>query len=361
MVQTDLLADELRRLGATRIVGVPCSYLTPLINEFSGDAKYVAASSEGEAIGIAAGAYLGGVELPCVLMQNSGLGNAINPLTSLALPYKIPMLLVIGYRNSDGHGPPQHSVMAASTEPLLSVLGIEHQILADSHSLALEQVRDLAAHAIQTGTPAALLVPKGRFSPVSAPITVDIPPSVERPAQRSLPPGRATHTRFECLRALRQALGPDDLVVSTTGLTSRELWSIDDQPNHFYMVGSMGCAAAIGLGLGLERPDRRVVIVDGDGALLMKLGSLATVGHYGPPNVVHLLLNNGTYESTGDQPTTAPSVDFCAMAEAAGAPREGAAAVLLRPRAAAPGKQQVVDSARASWYGEAVARGGFAS
>jgi phosphonopyruvate decarboxylase len=116
------------------------------------------------------------------------------------------------------------------------------------------------------------------------------------------------------------ATGPDDLVIATTGYTGRELYAIDDRTNHLYMVGSMGCASSIGLGHALARPDRRVVVLDGDGAMLMRLGALATIGYERPANLVHLLLDNEMHESTGGQSTVTHSVDAAGVAAACGYP-----------------------------------------
>jgi phosphonopyruvate decarboxylase len=123
------------------------------------------------------------------------------------------------------------------------------------------------------------------------------------------------------LGAVLEAAGDDDAIVATTGYTGRELYALADRPGHFYMTGSMGCAASIGLGIATAQPDRRVVVLDGDGALLMRLGALATVGYYRPANLRHVLLDNGVHESTGGQATVSPSLDFCAMARACGYPR----------------------------------------
>ena len=118
----------------------------------------------------------------------------------------------------------------------------------------------------------------------------------------------------------RPVARPGDVVVATTGYTGRELYAAGDRPNQYYMVGSMGCAASLGLGLALVRPDRRVIVLDGDGALLMRLGALATAGHYRPDNMIHVLLDNGMHESTGGQATVSGTMDFCAIAAACGYP-----------------------------------------
>jgi len=132
---------------------------------------------------------------------------------------------------------------------------------------------------------------------------------------------RANATRRSMLAAVQMALKPDDVVIATTGYTGRELYALADRPCQLYMVGSMGCAASFGLGLAVARPDKRVIVVDGDGAVLMRLGALATLGTERPPNLLHILLDNGLHESTGGQATVSGNVDFCALAAASGYPR----------------------------------------
>ena len=122
------------------------------------------------------------------------------------------------------------------------------------------------------------------------------------------------------LRAIQAASLPDDVIVATTGYAGRELYACEDRPNHFYMVGSMGCASSLGLGLAIACPDRRIIVIDGDGAALMHLGALCTIGHERPTNLLHILLDNGIHESTGGQATVSHSIDFCAIAAASGYP-----------------------------------------
>jgi phosphonopyruvate decarboxylase len=136
----------------------------------------------------------------------------------------------------------------------------------------------------------------------------------------------AAVARGAMLEAVLGATGPADALVATTGYTGRELYALGDRPGHFYMVGSMGCALSVGLGIATAQPERRVIVLDGDGALLMRLGALATAGYYRPARLVHVLLDNGVHESTGGQGTVSPSVDFCALARACGYPRAVTAA-----------------------------------
>ncbi len=317
MIEPGAFLSLLKNAGIHTFTGVPCSYLKALITELGSDNSYVAAASEGEAVGIATGACLAGSS-PAVLIQSSGLGNCVNPLTSLVAPFEIPMLLVVGYRNAEGSGPPQHTMMGEITEPLLDLIGIRHVTLERSLDDAQGQITALLQHSHRTRRAVAILIRDKTFSAAQ-------PRDPSRASQRmpceeieAPSSDRALRPRTDALRGILAGLSSEDLVIATTGMTSRELFTLGDRPGNFYMVGSMGCAAGLGLGIARENPGRRVVVIDGDGALLMKLGSLATIGHYQPANLVHIVLDNGTYESTGSQPTTATTTHFNDLARAAG-------------------------------------------
>lgn len=301
--------------------GVPCSYLKPFIN-YVIDAPglhYVAAANEGDAVAVAAGAALAG--LPAVAMfQNSGLGNAVNPLTSLNHVFRIPVLLITTLRGEPGGAPdePQHELMGAITTDLLELMQVAWDWFPASQAEIAPVLDRALAHMHATGRPFALVMRQGSVAPralVSAPL------APRQPAAGSLPPAAPQATRAAVLAAVQQAAGPGDVLVATTGYTGRELYALADRDNQLYMVGSMGCASSFGLGLALARPDRRVIVLDGDGAALMRLGALATVGAVRPPNLVHLLLDNGVHESTGGQGTVSPLIDFCAIARGCGYPQ----------------------------------------
>lgn len=304
--------------GVSASTGVPCSYLDALVSFCASSERlpYTIAASEGEAIAIAAGSWLAG-RFPVVLMQNSGLGNAINPLTSLACTNDIPMLLLVSHRSRDGQDAPQHRLMGSITYGLLDCLGLVSDTLPDEAGAAREVLERAVRTARQSMRPVALVVPKGSFEPFSD----DRPLPAKRPRLR-VPEGRRADDplvpRVAALSVLAEALRDDDLVVSTTGMTSRELFHVRDRPATFYMPGSMGCAPGIALGVARAAPTRRIVVLDGDGALLMKAGTLATIGHYRPRGLLHLLLDNGGYESTGGQPSVSSSVSFEGLAAAAG-------------------------------------------
>lgn len=317
-------AAEQRGFGL--YTGVPCSYLTPFINDVIGSKalRYVGAANEGDAVAIAAGAALG--SLPAIAMfQNSGLGNAVSPLTSLTHTFRIPILLIVTWRGQPGGAAdePQHELMGEITPAMLETMRVPWALFP-SEAAQVGPALDLAlAHFAKEGRPYALVMRKG--SVADAKLERRPPPAPPAPAPAVARP-QATHTRRDLLAAVQAAAGERDLLIATTGFTGRELFALGDRPNQLYMVGSMGCAASLALGLAIARPDRRVIALDGDGALLMRLGAMTTLGHEKPPNLLHVLLDNGLHESTGGQATVAPGVDFCAIASASGYPSVAAAA-----------------------------------
>jgi phosphonopyruvate decarboxylase len=319
------IAAALQR-GFGLYTGVPCSYLTPFINHAinSGELRYIAAANEGDAVAIAAGAELGG--RPAVVMfQNSGLGNAVNPLTSLTWAFRIPVLLIVTWRGEPGgHADePQHELMGAITPQLLELMGIPWALFPEEESAIGPALDKAMAHMQGERRPYALVMRKGSV----ADTRLSAPPG--RPAPQpatTIPRPVPVDQRQAVLAAIRAAALDRDLLVATTGFTGRELYALGDTANQLYMVGSMGCAVSVALGLAVARPDRRVIAIDGDGAALMRLGALTTVGAEAPPNLVHVLIDNGQHESTGGQATVSPGVDFCAIAAGAGYPAAMAAA-----------------------------------
>ncbi len=306
--------------------GVPCSYLTSFINHVIGSPqlRYVGAANEGDAVAIAAGAALGG--LPAVAMlQNSGLGNAVSPLTSLTHTFRIPILLIVTWRGQPGGAAdePQHQLMGEITPGLLEQMRIPW-VLFPTEVAAIGPALDAAlAYFAKEGRPFALVMQKdsvaeAKLAAAPAPVSQAACAAIARPAP--------LHTRRELLSAIRDAASDRDILIATTGYTGRELFALGDRDNQFYMVGSMGCAASLALGLAIARPDRRIVAIDGDGSLLMRLGALTSIGAERPPNLVHVLLDNGLHESTGGQSTASASVEFCAIAAGSGFPAVAAAA-----------------------------------
>ncbi|MES1166858.1 MAG: phosphonopyruvate decarboxylase [Pseudomonadota bacterium] len=325
MLQAETFFAAFRDRGIRRVTGTPCSYLAPLINAAIVDPslEFRAAANEGDAVAFAAGGFVGSGEPEIVMFQNSGLGNAVNALTSLNWPFRIPSLLVVTHRG-DPRGPadePQHELMGAITLPLLALLRIPWVPFPPDRTALEAVLQRVTRHFATERLPFALVMPRDG---VAGPALQREYPPVASGARRLV--FEETLTRIHADRALRaEALGdllalmsPDDLVVATTGYTGRELFTLRDAPNHLYLVGAMGGASAFGLGLALRQPQRRVFVIDGDGALMMRLGNLAAVGAHAPPNLFHLVLDNAAHESTGGQATAGGNVWFGAMAQAAG-------------------------------------------
>ncbi len=326
MIDAQRFLDQAWELGFRLYTGVPCSSLKPLINGAidAGSTRYVGAANEGDAVAIGAGAELGGTR-SIVMFQNSGLGNAVNPLTSLTHVFRIPLLLVPTLRGDPEGAPdePQHALMGRITTRALELMEIPWEFFPradDQIGPALERATD---HMEREHRPFALVLRDGSV----APRELESAPRV-RPLPRSSAPDppRPAHTRREMLAAVQRSERPGDILVATTGYTGRELYALGDRPNQFYVVGSMGCASSLALGLALARPERRVIVLDGDGAALMRLGAWTTIGYERPANLVHVLLDNRAHESTGGQSTVSHSVSWTAIAAGCGYPRIDAAA-----------------------------------
>jgi phosphonopyruvate decarboxylase len=309
--------DPAHARGFGFYAGVPCSFLTPIINRVISDPRlqYVGATSEGEAVAIAAGAWLAG-QKTVVMCQNSGLGNAVNPLTSLSFPFRIPTLLVFTWRGQPGiHDEPQHELMGQITGSLLDAMRIPHRVFPAAPEDVEPALHLAEAEMGRSELPFGLVMAKDTVRDDG----LDQKPPDARPAgaRRDYREHGPRPTRLEVLERFL-GLVPDAAgVVATTGKCGRELFTLADRPQHLYQVGSMGGASAMGLGVALHT-ERPVVVLDGDGAALMKLGNLATIGSRAPANLVHVVLDNGVHDSTGGQATASASVDFAAIALACG-------------------------------------------
>jgi phosphonopyruvate decarboxylase len=317
VIAADAFLDPARARGFEFYAGVPCSFLTPIINRVIGDPalEYVGATSEGEAVAIAAGAWLAGRKT-VVLCQNSGLGNAVNPLTSLSFPFRIPTLLVVTWRGQPGiHDEPQHELMGQITGGLLDTMRIPHRPFPAA-SEDVEPALTLAeAEMARSELPFGFVMTKGTVRDEGL---AEKPPD-PRPAgaRRDYREHGPRPARVEVLERFLGVVPATAGVIATTGKCGRELFTLADRPQHLYQVGSMGGASAMGLGVALHTR-RPVVVLDGDGAALMKLGNLATIGSRAPANLVHIVLDNGVHDSTGGQATVSASVDFAAVALACG-------------------------------------------
>ncbi|MGW4562793.1 phosphonopyruvate decarboxylase [Streptomyces sp. NPDC004561] len=303
MITAQRFCDELHEHGIDFVTGVPCSFFSGPITRLTREGRYVPAPNEGSALALAAGAAAAG-RRTAVVAQNSGLGNQINPLTSLSMTYRIPTLVFMSLRGwPDPAGDePQHEVMGATTLPILATLGVRHRVLTGDET-SLKEVLAASLDAVDRGRPAFVLVQRG---------AIGAEPGEAAAADDTLP------TRSEVLRRVLPRLKGLPLV-ATTGYTSRDLFAAGDADTHFYMQGSMGHALAFGLGVAQGRPAAGpVVVLDGDGAALMHMGSMSMVGAAAPTPLIHLVFDNRAYESTGCQLTTSGTTDFAGVARACG-------------------------------------------
>jgi phosphonopyruvate decarboxylase len=331
VIDPQSLLSTLDGLGVRFFAGVPDSLLQPLCDHLVSSippGRHVIAANEGAAVALAAGWHLATNSTPCVYMQNSGLGNAVNPLVSLADAdvYGIPMLLVIGWRGEilDGRqikDEPQHVKQGRITRDLLQCLDIPHAILAADTTAFADTVRGIVELARGARRPVALVVRKNTFGEAGA---------TAASATNEL-------SREQAVAVLVEVLPDDVVIVSTTGKLSRELYEIrlargQSTERDFLTVGSMGHALQIASGIALAQPQRLVACLDGDGAMIMHMGALTTSATI--PNLLHAVINNGAHESVGGQPTQGFRIDMPAIAKACGYARSARAATADEIRAA---------------------------
>ena len=315
-MKASVLLDSCEKAGIRFFTGVPDSLLKGLCNELydrygtEGD-THVVAHNEGGAVALCAGHYLSCGKPALCYMQNSGLGNAVNPLASLMDPavYGIPCLLVIGWRGEPGvKDEPQHVKQGAVTLAQLEVLGIPYMILSeDTEDAAFEKAFQDLLSALAQGKTAAIVVRKGA-------LTTDRKPSYANAFRMS---------RESAAEVILCETEADDVIVSTTGKLSRELFELrekrgEDHSRDFLTVGSMGHAGMIALRIAVEHPERTVWCLDGDGAALMHLGALPVIGRRSPAGFLHVVINNGAHETVGGMPVCSGSLDLPALAKAAG-------------------------------------------
>lgn len=309
--------------------GVPDSLLKNLcayIDDHYQSAAHVITANEGNAVAMASGYHLTTGKAAMVYMQNSGLGNTVNPLTSLADPqvYSIPMLLVIGWRGEPSvKDEPQHIKQGAVSEQMLDVLGIPYVILSQQtqDSQLDTQLNELMLQMHQQKRPVALLVRKGAFEKEAASTkTVSLTKALSQQGKSQT--YEQLLYREQALKLLIDEIPDDALIVSTTGKTSRELFELRKAQGRtcadFLTVGAMGHASSIAMGAAIGNPQRLVVVIDGDGALLMHMGALPVIGQYPLSNLLHIVLNNGCHESVGGQATVANEIDIPNIADACG-------------------------------------------
>lgn len=312
MLDQTRVFDELDKVGVRFYAGVPDSYLNGFCNHALAHfpERTVIAANEGNAVGIAAGHWFATGGLPLVFMQNSGVGNAVNPLASLvdSHVYAVPMLLLIGWRGQPGTGDwPQHELQGEITTKLMDVLHIPWAVLSDDDNAFAATVREATAFCLAERKPFALIAPKGVMAGEKANNKDDVYPM----------------SREEAIETILDRMPPDTIYSATTGRATRELFFLrerrgETKARDFLNVGSMGHASSVALGIAMAKPDRPVVVLDGDCAAMMHLGALTMAAKTRVPNLLHVVLNNGAHESVGGQPSAGHLVDFTKIAEACG-------------------------------------------
>ena len=313
MVNQDILFGSLQELGIRFFTGVPDSLLNDfclyLCHHYTNE-QHVMAANEGNAIGIAAGNYMATGNIPVVYMQNSGIGNATNPLLSLAHPtvYSVPMILVIGWRGDPAikdHA--QHKKQGELTPVLMKDMDIPYEILDDENTV-VDKFKWAYNKAKELSSPVALIAKKGILT--------------QKEKHQEYPESTLMN-REEAVSAVIDVLGGDAIYLATTGRATRELHEQlamkgIESGHEFLNVGSMGHVSSVALGMAIARPDKKIVVFDGDAAAVMHMGSIATNGRYQPKNLIHIVLNNGVNESVGGQPSSGQIIDLTSIAKACG-------------------------------------------
>ena len=313
MINTNFLLKELNKYGYNFFTGVPCSHLTSVINGVINSKKirYIGATSEGESVGIASGAWLAGKK-SVVMIQNSGLGNTINPLTSLNYPFKIPLLLIATWRGDpEIKDEPQHKLIGEKIRKILDTIKIKNDIFPKDEKNLKKILKKLNQTINRDSLPYCLIMKKDSIKQETLNQKKFL--LKKRGKKIILKKNKSYPSRYEILKIIVKNLRKNFGVIATTGKTGRELFTINDNEQFFYQVGSMGCASAIGLGIALNNK-KKIIVIDGDGAMLMKMGNLTTIGNNQPNNLIHILLDNNVHDSTGQQLTNASTVNFSNVA-----------------------------------------------
>lgn len=306
--------DALAERSVSFYAGVPDSLLKAYcayVADHTEPARNVITANEGSAVALAVGHYLATNEIGLVYLQNSGLGNTVNPLTSLADPdvYGVPLLLMVGWRGEPGRkDEPQHVKMGRVTAPTLDAIGVPSLVLPETEREAVAAIESAVDAARSSNAPFALVVRKGSFEPYKL---------------RSEQPNDYDMSREDAIAAVLASLPAGAAVISTTGMPSREVFELrekrgESHDSDFLTVGSMGHSSQIALGVALSSPNRAVYCLDGDGAVLMHMGGLATIGSLSVGNFKHVVVNNAAHDSVGGQPTVGHDIDMCAIARACG-------------------------------------------
>lgn len=306
MISPEHFYNYLLKKEVEFFTGVPDSLLKDIcayITENTSSKDHIITANEGNAVALAAGYHMATQKIPLVYMQNSGIGNAVNPLLSLNDPevYNIPALLMIGWRGEPGvKDEPQHVKQGKVTIDLLDAMKIPYLILDSDESSAQNQI-DIAINKVkETNSSFAILIRKGTFESYKA--------EVKQIKDYTL-------SREDAIKIILNHIDGSEIIVSTTGKASRELFENraalkQGHDSDFLTVGSMGHASQIALGIALNKPKRNIICLDGDGAVLMHMGAFSIIGTQAPSNFLHIVINNGAHESVGGQPTVALEIDL---------------------------------------------------
>lgn len=314
MINPKFFIEKLGSNGIDFFAGVPDSLLKNIcayIADHKDEQHNIITANEGGAIALAAGYHLATGKIGVVYMQNSGEGNIINPLASLTDKevYNIPVLLLIGWRGKPGvHDEPQHVKQGKVTTGLLNVMGVNYDVLSQDEEKAAKQIEKAIAVMKATNEVYALVIEKGTFEDYKL---------------QNVEENYLQMTREEAIQTVAASLGEKDVIVSTTGMISRELFETrtawkQGHERDFLTVGSMGHASQIALGIAMEKADRKVWCFDGDGASIMHMGNMAIVASKHPKNYVHVVFNNGAHDSVGGQPTVGLKIDLPSVAKSVG-------------------------------------------
>lgn len=321
MINPKLFIDNCNQLGYKTFTGTTCSYMSDFFDYIANhqSVNFIPAPNEGDAIALATGAALVGQKVITVF-QNSGLGNAVNPLSSLSKTYDIPFIGIVSLRGDPNEelirpDEPQHQLMGKITTELLDLLEIPWQYFPDNDAELKASLIKADELSIAQRTPFFFVLRKDTVQKNST----------KAACKDNIKNNQVFLTRYQVLEFLNNYISNTDYVIATTGKTSRELYTIENKPNYFYMVGSMGCALSLGLGLNLglnnkclKKQANKIYILDGDGAVLMRMGNMALAGQLQADNIIHILLDNGVHDSTGGQVTNSEQTDFAKVAEGCG-------------------------------------------
>ena len=314
MIRPSYFYNLLIKNGTDFFAGVPdsllknfCAYIT----DTAPAEKHIISANEGSATALACGYHFATGKIPLIYMQNSGEGNMVNPMLSIADKdvYSVPMLIVIGWRGEPGvHGEPQHVKQGKVTCDLLDAMKIPFEVLSENEDDLPAQFEKAYKYIKDNNAQYAFVIRKGTFD--------------EYKLQNNIPV-EGKMSREEAIEKIILNADSSTAFVSTTGMASRELYELRDKYNQghekdFLTVGGMGHASQIALSIAMQKKDRQIYCIDGDGASIMQMGGMATIGSRKPSNYVHFVLNNGAHDSVGGQPTVGRQIDLCAIAAGCG-------------------------------------------